>query len=506
MRHAADVLRDQLAVGVDQRGAEVAHLVDHHVVGGALQVGRHLVGDRGQRVADHFQRDRIERLAFRGALDLRLALERRLLAGLRHHAPPTLMINSPDGATVHTSFWNSTVVVPCSCTSAGPTILRPGGELLALIDRAAHRLLGVAEIDVAAMRDRAAAALAEARKLQRRPLADHREPHVDHLDRIFRRRVRVAVLVELVEGGADRLAVALADVLDRDRHRQREILPDIAQIELDPLFGILGVTQASLGAVAHLLIDLRQLGEIEGREVRIIGADEVVALVGGEHAERREVRRELRHDHGRDVQLARDRDDMQRAGAAGGDQREVARIETLLHRHLAHRQRHLRDRDLDDRLRGGDGVDLQRLGDLLGDAARGGIGVELHLTAEEVVGIEPTKHDIGVGDGRLGAAPAVADRARIGARALRADLERADVVDPGDRAAAGADLDHVDHRQHHRMARRIAADVVAGRERRLAVLDQARLGGGAAHVERDHVVVAERLADLRRGDDAADRA
>src|SRR5262245_32489767 len=43
----------------------------------------------------------------------------------QHHAPPTLTINSPDGATVHASFWNSTVVVPCSCTSAGPAILVP---------------------------------------------------------------------------------------------------------------------------------------------------------------------------------------------------------------------------------------------------------------------------------------------------------------------------------------------------------------------------------------------
>ena len=40
----------------------VAHLVDHHVVGGALQVGRHLVGDGGQRVADHLERDGVERL------------------------------------------------------------------------------------------------------------------------------------------------------------------------------------------------------------------------------------------------------------------------------------------------------------------------------------------------------------------------------------------------------------------------------------------------------------
>ena len=112
--------------------------------------------------------------------------------------------------------------------------------------------------------------------------------------------------------------------------------------------------------------------------------------------------------------------------------------------------------------------------------------------------IEPAEHDVGVGDGRLGAAAAVADRAGIGAGALRPDLERADLVDPGDAAAAGADLDHVDHRQHHRMAAGVAADVIARRHRRLAVADQARLGGGAAHVERDHVGEAERLADARR--------
>ena len=46
------------------------------------------------------------------------------------------------------------------------------------------------------------------------------------------------------------------------------------------------------------------------------------------------------------------------------------------------------------------------------------------------------------------AAPAVADRAGIGAGAARPDLQRADFVEPGDAAAAGADLDDVDHRQH----------------------------------------------------------
>ena len=73
------------------------------------------------------------------------------------------------------------------------------------------------------------------------------------------------------------------------------------------------------------------------------------------------------------------------------------------------------------------------------------------------------------------------------------------------RAAAGADLDHVDHRQHHRMAAGIAADIVAGRHGRLAVAHQARLGGGAAHVEGDDVRRAERAPDPGRRDNAADR-
>ena len=138
MRDAADILRDQLALGVDERGAEVAHLVDHHVVGGALQVGRHLVGDRRQGVADDLEGDRVERLAvdrlagaslarlgFAGAGLTGRGLAHWRLAGFGHHAPPILMISSPDGVTRQSSLLNSTVVVPCSWMSAGPTTRAP---------------------------------------------------------------------------------------------------------------------------------------------------------------------------------------------------------------------------------------------------------------------------------------------------------------------------------------------------------------------------------------------
>src|SRR2546427_13123477 len=115
-----------------------------------------------------------------------------------------------------------------------------------------------------------------------------------------------------------------------------------------------------------------------------------------------------------------------------------------------------------------------------------------HLPAEEILRIEPPQHEIRVGDRRLGSPAAIAHRAGIGARALRADLERADLVDPGDAAAARAHLDHIDHGHHDRVAARVAADGVTRGHRGLAFAYQARLGGCAAHAEGAHVGEAQR--------------
>ena len=112
---AADILGNQFALRVDQCGAKVAHLIDHHVVGGALQVRRHFVGDCGQRVADHFKRDGVELggrplAGLAAGLDAGLGLgfdseffHRLLACRLFHFAPLTVMMSSPDGATLHTS-------------------------------------------------------------------------------------------------------------------------------------------------------------------------------------------------------------------------------------------------------------------------------------------------------------------------------------------------------------------------------------------------------------------
>ena len=114
--------------------------------------------------------------------------------------------------------------------------------------------------------------------------------------------------------------------------------------------------------------------------------------------------------------------------------------------------------------------------------------IELHLAAEKIIRIEITEHQIGVGHRRLRAALAIAHRAGIGARAVRPDFEQSERIDPGDAAAAGADLDHVDDRNAHRQTAALAEAIDAvdfefvGLER-LAVVDDAKLGGRAAHVE-----------------------
>ena len=131
--------------------------------------------------------------------------------------------------------------------------------------------------------------------------------------------------------------------------------------------------------------------------------------------------------------------------------------------------------------------------------------IELQLAAEETVGVEPPQHQIGVGHGRLGAAIAIAGGAGRRARALRADRQAVLRIEPGDRAAAGADLDDVDHRRLDRKSLHIAAGVVDRVDREAAVLDQRALGGGAAHVEGDDVLEPERLGIGAGADAAADR-
>ncbi len=59
----------------------------------------------------------------------------------------------------------------------------------------------------------------------------------------------------------------------------------------------------------------------------------------------------------------------------------------------------------------------------------GGVAVELEAPAEEMVRVDVAEDHVGVGDGRLAAAAAVADRTRYGAGRARADTQGAALVD-----------------------------------------------------------------------------
>ena len=122
----------------------------------------------------------------------------------------------------------------------------------------------------------------------------------------------------------------------------------------------------------------------------------------------------------------------------------------------------------------------------------GRVDVERDLAAEQVRR-DPAEDDVRVGHGRLGAAPAVAERPRVGARRAGTDLERALGRHPRDRAAPGADGDDVDHRD----LAGVAADRALGGERRLAVHDDRHVGGGPAAVTGQHPVEAGVGGDQR---------
>ena len=116
--------------------------------------------------------------------------------------------------------------------------------------------------------------------------------------------------------------------------------------------------------------------------------------------------------------------------------------------------------------------------------------------ANPVVG-QVAEDGVGVGHRRLVAAAAVAGRARRRARALRPDQEGA-LADPGDRAAAGSDALHVDHRQADVVA---VAPVPVGLDLGVAVPHEADVEAGAAHVDGDEVGLAAPLGGHRRAHD-----
>src|SRR6185295_8192934 len=98
--------------------------------------------------------------------------------------------------------------------------------------------------------------------------------------------------------------------------------------------------------------------------------------------------------------------------------------------------------------------------------------------------------DVSVRDRDVFSAAVVRHWTRIGARAIRADLQTAHGVDARYRAAAGADSVDVEHRQRDRTH----VDLTLRGDYWIALMDQRDIATRATHVEGDDVVDADALA------------
>ena len=203
---------------------------------------------------------------------------------------------------------------------------------------------------------------------------------------------------------------------------------------------------------------------------------------------------------------------MRGASAAECDQAVAAKVDPLFRRMGTGRRRHvLVDHVVD---APGDPLDrhLQARGEPFRDRVSGVAGCKRHVAAEEILGIEITEQQVRVGNRGLFAAEAIAGRPRRRAGGPRPDVQKAEIVDLGDAAATGADLQQLDRQDLQRQAAAALEAVhVANLElvgdRGLAVFDHRYLRRGAAHVEGDGVGDVERGAgEIGRRDGARGRA
>ena len=171
-----------------------------------------------------------------------------------------------------------------------------------------------------------------------------------------------------------------------------------------------------------------------------------------------------------DAQFACNHRGVQGAGAAIGDEGEIGGIEAALGSDPAHHVGHLGGGDAQDAVGRRRQIEAERRGDARFERAPCAFDLELDLAAEKSVGAEAPEDEVGIGDGGLGAAEPVADRAGLGARTFRPGMQRAH-VGARDRAAAGAHLLDVDHRDLHRQPGGIAADERAAGHQHVAVMD-----------------------------------
>ena len=194
-----------------------------------------------------------------------------------------------------------------------------------------------------------------------------------------------------------------------------------------------------------------------------------------------------------------------RAAAAEGEEDEPPGVPAPLAGHGAKSAGHIGiDQQMDavGRLNLGQ---AQGQGHVPGNGLPGQFPVNGEVAAQQVFRVEIAQQHVGVSDGGVPAAQAVAGRPRHRSGALRPHPDGAAAVHRGDAAAAGSHFGKVDcgyaedvpGTSEQAMAN---ADVAAHLRLRglqnFAVFDDASLGGGAAHVQRHQVFHAQAVTQV----------
>ena len=236
------------------------------------------------------------------------------------------------------------------------------------------------------------------------------------------------------------------------------------------------------------------------------GTRMLVLNVRHQQAEGAEESGGVRHEHVLESHRAPQLCGMQWPRAAERDQGVVARVPASLHGHGANRADHVRCSDGVDSVRSVLDRETRGAGDLGVDCLARVVDHDRLRAAGNRRGIEIAQGCVRVGYGGLRSAQVVAGGTGRSPRAPGAHSQRTSGVEPSDAAAAGANLGDLDGRHANDLpsaaAARVAhaaANVVFGRFKRLAVLDQRCLGGGAAHVKGDEVALARLLREITGG-------
>ena len=236
-------------------------------------------------------------------------------------------------------------------------------------------------------------------------------------------------------------------------------------------------------------------------------------LVGDRRAQKPDRRADpgiRRHQHPVEAELVGHADSMQWRRAAERDQGAAARILAALDCVHAGGVGHVFVDDLADPEGGERLAQVERRRDRLLHRLFGSVTIEGHAAAGKPEWVDTAKQEVGIGHGGRFAAAAITGRAGIGAGAVRTDGDALELVDPRDRAAAGADLDHLDDRYTQGQPTALleaidAGDLEGAAGLRLEAVDQANFGGGAPHIVGQHRLQPALPSDMASEDGTAGR-